>query len=106
MYPNRSYYLKELMRARQRTQDDIGEGGPDYNHVIIDALNHLEGAVKEGFTPWTEYDGPSCCYRFAMRGVEAYVEIWGDSLEEALKAFRHEFPSREIIAVTQVFVEA
>lgn len=102
MYPNKDYYLKELTRARQRVTDDMNEEGPDYDHVILDALNHLEGAIQEGFTPWNEYDGPAECYHVEAEGASAMVEIWGENLEDALQVFRKEFPRAVPVSVKRV----
>lgn len=100
MYNNEAHYLKELARARQRTQDDLDEGGPDYDHVIIDALQHLEGAIDQGFKPWEAYNEPMSLYRVAVAAGD-YKDIWAESLPQALEEFEKRFPTQVAVSVVK-----
>ncbi len=102
MNRNKEYYLEQLGRARAEAADRLSEGGPDFLHVVSDALEHLEGAIGEGFRPWEDYDGGEHCYRFELEGSAVITDIWENSIDEALQVFRKSLPHSGIKLITRV----
>lgn len=100
MYNNKRYYLDQIRKARADAADSLSEAGPDFLHVVLDALRHLEGAIEEGFTPWKDYGEPMNCYRVTAVSGE-YKDIWKESLSEAAKKFYEDFPALEIASVVR-----
>jgi hypothetical protein len=95
MYNNKAYYSEQLKRALADAEDRLSEAGPDFLNVVMDALNHMEGAIDEGFKPWEDYGEPM--YPFTVVTADNGVfEVWAEDMEDASKAACEKFTGANI----------
>jgi len=98
MYNNEAYYMEQLRKAHAEAEAVLSEDGTDFLHVTIDALSHLEGAIKQGFKPWESYGDP--VYAFTVLTVAgSEFQVWAEDMADAIAAAREQYPEAVVCSI-------